>query len=205
MAVGDIYQYTVVQELEGQQVLNVYHYICRAVGTATNIPIALETVFNTIMIGAIKPIQTTDLKYRGAIIINLDNPDEFISGSLTATGDVAPDTMPPFVTWAFRLNRASRSVRNGQKRIGGVPEQFVTLGVATPLALTYLEVLAPLFSAILVEPTTGATFEPRILHRATAEGPGGTPPATPRADYAVASSQYVSVSSQNSRKFGHGA
>lgn len=205
MAIGDIYELIDIQILAGQQVLNVYHYKQLADPTIGTPIAALEGAFYTFIQSLAMPAQSTSLAHLGYRVTNLDNPDEFDVLVSTETGQVAGDCLPPFCAWAFRLNRATRSVRNGQKRVGGVPEAFQVNGVETAAAEALLVPLGIAMGAIITEPVSGGSFQPRILHKATEAGPGGVPPATPRADYAISSGQYTRLSTQNTRKFGRGA
>lgn len=205
MAVGDIYQAIDVQELFGQQVLNVYHYkmlTAPSTGLAVN---ALYRAMDSIINGVLVLLQSSQLKHTGWAMTNLDDDSEFalIPTNYFASGPA--DAMPPFVAYSFRYNRDSRAVRNGQKRYAGVCESFVDSGVLTSVPLVNADALAVLLQGPLTDVLTGAIFQPRILHRATTAGVGGATSTTPRADYGVASVQYVRVSSQNTRKFGHGA
>lgn len=205
MATGDLYELTDIQTLEGQQVLNVYHYKQVSEPTSGTSILALGDAFYTFVQLPMFSVQTEFLQHVGLRIINLDNPDEFALVTEGETGTVPGETLPPFCSWAFRYNRSSRLVRNGQKRIGGVPEGFNDNGVATGTALTLLPLLAIGMGALITDTVTTASFTPRIVHKATDAGPGGDPPATVRADYAVASVEYTRISTQNTRKFGRGA
>jgi len=205
MATGDLWKLIDVQEFEAQQVLNVYYFKQLAnPSTGTSIA-ALETAFVNIYIPVITALQSDLIRHTGLLTENLDNPDEFGTPATGYDGLLSGDAMPPFVTWSFRLNRTTRLVRNGQKRIGGLSEASVSAGLPVSGMATAIAAYETLVAAILIEPVTGASFEPRIVHRATDAGPGGDPPATPRADYAIASATFTTVSTQNSRKFFHGA
>lgn len=205
MATGDLWQLIDVQTYQAQQVLNVYYFKQLANPSVGTSLAALGTAFVNIYLPVILPLQHDLLRHTDVIITNLDNEDEFVTAPTGFDGEVAGDGMPPFVSWGFRFNRSSRLVRNGAKRIGGVPESLTNNGLPSVAAGILLNTLAALFGTILIEPTTGASFEPRIVHRATDAGPGGDPPATPRADYAVSSVVFTTVTTQNSRKFFHGA
>lgn len=205
MATGDLYELTDVQILEGQQVLNVYHYTQVAEATVGTNVVALQNAWTTFILVPLVLVQSVHVEHVGYKVVNLDNPDEFGLQVATATGNVSGEALPPFCAWSFRLNRATRLVRNGQKRIGGVPESFNDGGVATGAALTLLPAVAIAMGALITDTISGASFTPRIVHKATEAGPGGSPPATPRADYAVASAEYTRISTQNTRKFGRGA
>lgn len=205
MAVNDLYQLTSVQTYLGQQVLNVFVYKCVGIGTSTDLPGSLRDVFRTFIRDFCNAIQSDQLEYVGQVIVNLDDDAEFGVFSDSTLGADGGDGLPPYACYSFRLNRTTRAVRNGQKRIGGVPETRQANGVPTAAALTQLNLIAGSLGTILVEPITGASFEPRILHRATIAGVGGATATTPRADYAISNAVFTGISTQNTRKFGHGA
>jgi len=205
MPSGDLYQLTDVQTYLGQQVLNVYYYKQIAEPSVGVSNIALVRAWEDFVMATIGPVQNEGLDHVGVRVINLDNPDDFLLSPNSFAGTVSGDGMPPYVTFAFRLNRASRAVRNGQKRIGGISESSVGDGLVNPGLATNIAAIEVALGAIITDTISGASFQPRIVHLATEAGPGGDPPATPRADYTISSVEFTSVSTQNTRKFGRGA
>lgn len=198
MATGDLYQLIDVQSQSGQQVLNVYYYKQVSEGTATNQVLALASAFESTLMGPIRDVQSIVVIHDHYQIINTDNTAEFGNVSTGEDGNIGGDVLPPFVAYSFRWNRVDRAVRNGQKRIAGVPENFQNGGVATAAAEILLDVLATLMGNNITDPTTEAIFRPQIVHRSVP----GVPIYTP---YNVGSVEYTRISSQNTRKFGRGA
>lgn len=205
MATGNLYTITDVQTLQSQQVLNVYVYKQLAEPSAGTSIASLVNAFIEFVAYRVQNLQTAEVHHEGLYVINLDNPDEFALIPIADDGNVSGETLPPFAAWAFRLNRTSRAVRNGQKRIAGIPESYQQGGYASATADTAIAAYATILSAILVNSVDGGSFQPRILHKATTAGVGGATETTPRADYAVGSAQYTAISTQNTRKFGRGA
>jgi hypothetical protein len=145
----------------------------------------------------IKNFQSTSIQHFQYEVTNLDNPLEFGTFSNATFGTVSSEALPPFVAWAFRLNRASRSVRNGQKRIGGVPESLQVNGEATSGALSLLNLGATALGNDITAISPNGTWRPRIAHRL------GTVPET-YTPYPMVGASYRAISSQNTRKFGRG-
>lgn len=205
MAAGNRFMLTDVQNYLSQTVLNVYFYL-QATGDVQAAD-GLAAAFQDTMLPLLVPLQNDELTHTSIQVINIDNADDWFTLPLTAdnVGTSTSDGMPPYAVWAFRYNRTTRAVRNGQKRIGGVSEANVSDGVATGGAVTDLAALAAAMGAAL-DDTLGNIFTPRIFHRAPAVGtPPVYPPLSDGTDYPVASVEYVSVSTQNTRKFGRGS
>lgn len=195
------YQLTLNQAFNttaGDLIQNVFFY--ENVGVAQNAEL-LATAFEDQVLDNIATIQSAAIKINSIQVINLDDPlDYFVLAPTTpAEGAVTGDCLPQFVCWSFRLNRVSRSVRNGQKRIAGVPETLQVNGVAVAGASTDLTALADAMGTNLTD-VSGANYTPRIGRRPL--------PGHPLSDtvlFAVRNVNYVRISTQNSRKTGHGA
>lgn len=139
------------------------------------------------------------------IIPSADNVFESF-GTTDFVGQRAGEAMPPFVTWAFRYNRVSTAVRNGQKRIGPISETDQSAGVAVGTITSNLASLASQMGAVLGTIGITSLYTPRIFRVAE---PGFTipekvVPAKLQADFDVSDVDYIRISTQNSRKFGVG-
>lgn len=198
MASGDRYQITDVQALLAQQCLNVYYY--KAVSGSTLTALTAATAFVTTLLPLILIVQSGQVTHAGINVINLDDPDDFLNMPLTTdnTGGRAGDVLPPYCCWAFRWNRSSRSVRNGQKRIPGIAESDNADGIAAAGIAADLGNLAAGMAGVLDDGLSDQ-FEPRIVHKTIV---GGV--VTGYVDYGVSSVEYTRISTQNTRKFGRG-
>lgn len=191
MALGDTYLLRDVQTLAGQECINTYYYEnTNDDGTAED----LVGAFISDVLPDIQAIQHEDLVHESVDAYNLSDSEDFYAEALGATynGDVGGEVMPKFVAWSYRLNRASRSVRNGHKRYAGVAEAWVADGEPAPstgngeraaLAATLEAELAP----------NEGRYELRIP-----KGPFS--PSTIPTPYPIASVSFVGVTTQNSRK-----
>lgn len=149
---------------------------------------------------AIVSEQTT---FTGVSCINLNDPTDFASITLTGNaGEGNGDPMPPFVSWTFEYVRADRTVRNGRKAFGLVPEVGVTDGVVDPAWVTFVNATATALAGDLDSEGDGSSWRPRIYRRPGTYSSGVV--AAPGAMYPIQTVSYSSVSTQNSRKFGRG-
>lgn len=212
MALDDIYRIRLTQVwgLTGQQSQNVFHYKqVFALSPSGDAPELLVDFRDSVEI-AIRNCQTgvvstTQLAVEN-IIPGTDNAYEsFAPGA--RPGAQGGDALPPHVAWAFRINRVSSAVRNGQKRFWGVPEAQQVDGTATAIGFTDRLALGNLLFADLGGIGTFNTYRPVIYRYAREEEviPAKTIPALAAADFAVSTAGFVAITSQNSRKFGHGS
>lgn len=116
---------------------------------------------------------------------------------VTTGGTRVGEALPPYVAWAFRLNHAARGERNGYKRFGGVSETDVEFGVATSGVGSALDAMAGQLSAELPGDTP---FWVPVIQRTQFE----LLPVDPPTYWTFVDATYVSVSTQNTRKFGRG-
>jgi hypothetical protein len=132
-------------------------------------------------------------------VYNTNNPlDWYEITPAGVAGTRGGDCLPPFVNWQFRLNRANREVRNGQKRICGVPESDQVNGIMTGNVSVVLTNLAEAMEAPLFLNPGDYQWTPRIVRRIPPIIPGGPWTYLP---FPLASVQYVAITSQNSRKY----
>jgi len=200
--VGLLNRYEILdgQELFGQDVLNVYYYkqVLGSGGTAAD----LKAAYQGYMYPVLQAVQSVGLAHVAIAVRNLDDPTDFVIELVfpQVLGTVTGDSMPPFVAWAFRMNRTQLNVRNGWKRIGGVPEAGQNGGIPIAGYTPLLDDVAVTMGANLV--SAGVTFEPRIMRKTVTPGP---PKITTYTDFPMGTVQFTSISTQNTRKFGRGS
>ena len=200
MALGDRYRLDDLQTYLSQGCLNIYFYkwISGSGGGAADLIAAWEDA----MLDPITDIQVASLTHVAIQSINVDDVTDY-GLDVPVTNNVGNNSgqgMPPFVCWAFRYNRATRAVRNGQKRIPGVPESGVEDGVASSGSLDALAGVATAMAGTLVSDAL-CHYEPRIMRRVFDPGTG----ITTYTDFPISGVIYTRVSSQNTRKFGRGS
>jgi len=190
MAVGDRFKVTVHQTLFTEPLVNVF---CYEQTGGTGGAFELGTAFLSDVWDVVQTTQSDEVLTSHVEVINEDDDTDFSSILCTSgcAGTRTGDTMPRFVAWAFRLNRASRASRHGQKRIAGPVETDITDGVANALITTNLANAASAMKAD-VDDGLGNTWEIKIARYNDL----GALIAT----FNVSSVQYVRVSTQNSRK-----
>jgi len=211
MAINDIYRVRLVQNYgsSGQQSINVFHYKqVFAVAAPGNAP-ELLVDFRDFVEVKIRDCQTTLISTVQIAVENVvpgtDNAYESYAPN-TRFGTHADQTLPPFACYAFRLNRTSSAVRNGQKRFWGIPETHQVDGVVNTTGLGFVSALADALEADQGAFGTLNTFRP-IIYRVEREEkviPAKTIPALAAADFPISNATYVTISTQNSRKFGTG-
>jgi len=198
MAVGDLYNIVVNQSLASQDVQNSYFYeqtVAASSGTAVD---AVASAFATDVLPSLSAVQSTSLGYETLYITNLDNPAEFGLVPFVGFGSVASESLPPFAAWGFQYVRTTRAVHNGSKRIGGIPESMQIDGSPTTAADLLLIAAANALGGSMTDPVSAATFVPKIYHRPTIAHPAP-------ARYPVAFVVRTGITTQNTRKFGHGS
>jgi hypothetical protein len=163
----------------------------------------MDSAWSTVQ--AIQSAQVQLLETRCENII--PSADNFSQGHApgTVVGARTGECLPPFVCYAFRKNRVSSAVRNGQIRIAGVSEGDQANGVVAGGMTAALNAVATLFqTTISFGGGQTALFQPRIFRAGRPAGPGGVPPAVIQADFEIQSVVYTRISTQNTRKFGRG-
>jgi len=211
MALDDIYRVRLIQAYgtSGQQSINVFHYKqvfeVDPSGDAAELLVNFRDNVETL----IRDCQTANISTLQIAVENVvpgtDNAYESFALN-TRFGDHADQALPPFACYAFRLNRTSSAVRNGQKRFWGIPETHQVDGVINATGLGFTVPLAAALGADLGGIPTFNTFRPIIYRIAREEVtiPAKTIPALAAANFPISSAAYISISTQNSRKFGTG-
>lgn len=199
MPAGDLYQMFDFQDYvapDPNVIMNAYAY--RQVSGDGDASALINAWVDTVL-PAVVNIQSVAIGHTSIQVFNLDDFADFADLSLSGesnTGTQTGDCLPRYNAYAFIYHRTTRAVRNGWKRIAGVPESFQVNGVVTNSgALDALEALAVLFGSALTD-GDGNVWNPRIYRRAL---PDHVPPVT-RADFAIQAVAYERLTTQNTRK-----
>lgn len=128
MPLNTTYQLRLIQTygVAGKTMENVFFYNHTA---GLGVAIDLAQVFENVMLPLINTMQTATIQNSLIKVINLGDLGDFIDYPLTGGGNVSDDTMPPYVAVGYSLKVNTRAVRQGSKRIGGIPEGVVSYGV----------------------------------------------------------------------------
>lgn len=166
---GDVIQLTVDGQLQGQDVLNVFHFLLGVnVGGAVNISDVIPLWFIDFDT-SILTLLVTDLEITSIRGINLSNPDAIYEESVQATGDVVGESLPVHDTISVKLIRTTGVTRNGRKSYSGVNEGATSNGdlLYSPAQLQAIEEFHYLDKVYPIpdEPTFEVTFQPVIVGR----------------------------------------
>lgn len=127
----DIIQLTILGMLQGQQVLNVFHYRMENVsGGAINIAPMIPLWFINYDTGVLAKL-SEDLVISNIIGKNLSNPIQIYEANVTANGDKLQESLPVHDTVSVKLLRTSGITRNGRKAFSGLVETDTADGNVT--------------------------------------------------------------------------
>lgn len=204
MEQGDIIRITDVQAMDGyaQPIRNVYYYL---VATATGEQ-PLQTyaedivgAFYTKIIVPMLALQSASIKHVEVEFFNMSFQQEEATQTWDTPipGSVAGEVMPANVAYSIKLQRYSRVVRNGAKRISGVPEIATTQGRI--LISAYTSLMATLTTAMstpmAVEgDSVDSLFSPIICR--VPQNPGVTPTVYTQ----ITEGSFRGFGTQNTRK-----
>lgn len=149
----------------GELVENVYFYSSEdADGSAEDLSLAFN---NDMLTGIIRDAQSNQFSHSIITAISLGNPADFYNRVLVgAVGGLAFDCLPAFNALNFTLRTASRAVRPGSKRIGGLPDgtDYYANGVVVAAGLlTLLEDIRTAMAGTIT--AAGAVYTPIIVKR----------------------------------------
>ena len=198
MAVGDVVELTLHGTVLGQVNLNVFAYQQTA-GVGTDGAGGLATSFIATVVPAMQAIVTDNTGYQSVSWRSLHGT--FAEGNTalgTTVGSRSAPALPPYACWAFRLLRTNSDSRGGYKRIAGIAESDQDNGVYTGSIITPLTAMATTLHLSL-STTGGNTWIPVVPSFILNGSPRAVPLFNP-----VAGAIFQRISTQNSRKFGHG-
>jgi len=208
MALNDIYRITCTQEFNtgGPLCLNVFYYE-QITASPNDGAATLLTSFSPGVRDVIRAIQNEAIHWLQILVENIvpsaDNAQEdYVSG--TVAGSRPGDSLPPYAAWAFRLNRQTTASRHGQKRFVGVSEGDQADGIAEAGLTVAISNVSSVLEQTLGGPVPAfATYSPRIFRagRPSVTIPEKVIPAVIQDAFPVSSASFVSISTQNTRKF----
>jgi len=203
MATGDIIELRDVQIFNGAvEMLNVYHYFVADGASDGNDALHCAEMWTETVLPLVKGLQSNLLVHTSVEAVNLLNPADFTSLVYVpaVAGDQTGEALPPYNTFTFQFVRATRAVRHGWKRIGGIPEIGNTNGVASAGFLTTLADIADAMASTLEDGDNSALYTPRIVRKTYVDGL-----LTDVQSFNINGVVYRHIGTQNSRKFGVGS
>lgn len=173
MEQGDIIRITDVQTLTNYagQIRNVYYYQAFTMTGEAPLQIYAESIaqaFGNAVMAQVATSQSVSLTHVELEFFNMSNQFEeaIQTWDTPVQGSVAGEYLPANVAYSYKLQRYQRVVRNGAKRISGVPE-IATIGgrLLNPAYLPTVTAIAEAFSLpINVEgDSVDATLVPVIV------------------------------------------
>lgn len=211
LAIGDIVKVTDFQSFLGQIMQNVYFYRITAIPDTVNGGTVDEEVcwaFNTDVRSYVIPVQENICTHGITRMDNLTNGIDFAEINVPVSGLIAGDPEPSFMAYNFVLRRTTGITRNGSKRIGGLDEGGVS-GNGITVVGALLTALGVAMASNLSHVSGGLSVdfaEPVIVGRMIV----GTGSHGDIYDLdlskinPIASASFTAVSTQRSRKVGHG-
>lgn len=215
--IGDVLQLVLSGKYLSQLWENVFFY--RVEDTPTEgILEGLVTEFEDEVLAPMALVQNLSTLYDQITCKNIFSDDEFVKAPLDTTvgSNSSGEVLPSFVSARMKLVRSNARVRHGRKSLVGMSEGDCNGQEWTSGYFDDLEVLAPKF-ALELSPGGVDFLKPVIVGRVFVEA---DPPDIPNSFYRLPTSQaemsnkwaYVIstlaspiISTQNSRKIGHGA
>jgi hypothetical protein len=184
----------------GQNVFNVYWYLMTSLANAN--ASALSATFKTTVQEPLVLIQNNTLIHQSNLVTNWTDPAVFGEFATVFGGArVSTDVCASWIACGMRLNRASRDMRNGQKRYSGLNEADLT---GNTLSAPFLALATTFAPALLQSLVIGAqTWTPVIIrHNPTLADPAIDPLVTATWRYALLSGISISgnVRHQDSRE-----
>lgn len=179
---------------------NVFHY---KQTSGTGGALELASSFEMQVLDDLKGITLTTVSYPDIEVVNLDDPTDFcVYSTITHTaGTRSGDGLPAFVAWGFRLNRATREVRNGYKRFVGVSETDQAGGSSVAGIQSALDAVELALSTALTHAGTGSSWD-LVIMRVTRnpEDPELPLVGYVYTDFPVADVTHYALTTQNTRK-----
>lgn len=216
MPLNDVYEITDVQELRGQEVLNVYFYRQNEIFGTTNptyAQAAAEAWVDQIL-PAVTAVQSQDVVHTALRVKNLFDASDAFEIVHSIPGDQSNSTSSNFDAIGLQLGGETAAVRKGAKRIAGIPDAAEAAGVITDAGLIAAGAdLAEALEAALQIGTliTSPVFLPVLVKRVRSGSPGNYEYRLPENAGETVSTKIINVlfeillTSQVSRKLGLGS
>lgn len=194
MAVGDIYQVTYFQDIIGQPIANVFHYLQVSAVTGGLPAEDLAQGFEVLIAPAYEPILQTSWRGLGTETINVGDLLDFDVRDYTTPfeGARVGERVSNVVCWSFRYNRLGPGQRSGWKRLSGLSETDVSGQAPAPGITTALDDFAEILQTVFE--AGGGLWAPAVVKRPIIFG------TAPTVFYVPSTVDFRGVGSQVSRK-----
>lgn len=159
---GKLFQVIDKQSYFGQGLENVYWYYTPQNATTS---LQMATAFNSQVVANLRNLQSNNLNHDSIYVKEWIGGTDIIDATQTGAtaGTQGGDSLPPFLSFGFKLSPLSGNFRQGGKRYAGLTEDnqgdnTLVTGFKTQLALFALQVVAN-----IVIPSISATLTPVIV------------------------------------------
>jgi len=200
MALNDLYKVTFHQHAagSGQKILNVFWYE-QTVGSGG--ADKLHEAFEGVVRPGFQALQSNEIFYDKLEYINLDDLTDFHTEvyDLTQHGNITGGDIADFLAFGFRLERATRALRHGYKRVAGVLEEHVDNEAVASAYTATVASLATKLGQDIQDVALANTWSPRIV-RVTRTNPGVLPAQYSYTSGAIAGVTFYGFTTQNTRK-----
>lgn len=188
MASGSLYVLELKGIGQGQNFLNVFHYL--QTSGSDGAP-QLSARFYTVVMPRIMDVTSLFVTYTEIAVRDKVDPTDFYSLSISDEGNRAGSILPTHdaLSYTYKVNRLD--CRSGGKRFAGVSESDVQNGVIVPPFVTEVTALEVALEQQQVQ--GGSTWRPVIYGKRTGSSGYFTNP--------LSSVVFLGVTTQNTRKF----
>jgi hypothetical protein len=178
----------------GQETVNTTYWGGSAPATSLS---DLETGFVDTVVNAIQLLVSDQWAMIGATVTHVKGGTDFFETPDSHLGSIGGDCLPPYAAWGFRIIRGGVGERNGYQRFAGVAESTQVNGEPTSAGLSKANAVAAALNAAI---TDGTTDYGLLIRREQIHGSHLSEPQY----YSISSVSFSAITTQNSRKFGHG-
>lgn len=211
LVIGNIVKITDFQLFLGQIMQNVFFYRITAIpvppeGNTVDEEVCLA--YNSRVRSLMVPIQESSCTHGITRMDNVTNGIDFAEVNVPVSGGIVGDAEPSFMAYNYILRRTTGVTRNGSKRIGGLDEGGIS-GNGITTIVSQINALGVAMAQPLEYPAGGSSVpfaDPVIVGRSLVENEDGE--FVYQLDLTkinpVASAAFTAVSTQRSRKAGHG-
>lgn len=170
--VGDVFQLKVFGISDVDTFLNVYHYQYLSGANPPNGAEALCDAFLDDLWPTLRPVLHQSCKITQLQCQNLDYAPEYFEQVLPLTAPyegayTTGENTPAFLCWTFKARRPYPPLRNGYKRLAGIPEELMYGSSPAPAAVPLLGSAATALGGNITGLSSGinGTFSPVVRYR----------------------------------------
>jgi hypothetical protein len=142
MAIGDVWELRLLWEASAQVCSNVFHYLQESNPSSGTAVAALSGAFEADVLPALLAIVSSSVVSPGAVIINLNDPDQYLEESWDGgplAGSRSGQPLANVNNWSFKSPRLNPTQAPGYKRFVGVSESDISTHVTASAMSTLMD------------------------------------------------------------------